>query len=286
MRFATVRRDGTTVAVRVEGEVALELPGTDLGQVLRDGRLAAARPTGSAYPIDQAELAPVVVWPSKIVCVGLNYRTHITEVGRQIPAYPTLFAKYPDTLIGPRDDIELPMESQAVDWEGELAVVIGRSVRRASPRQARDAIAGYSVINDVTVRDYQHRTLQWLQGKTWEATSPFGPVLVTPDELPPNAALTTAVDGQTVQHSTINDLVFGATELVEYVSRIVTLRPGDVIATGTPGGVGHARKPPRYLRPGQILTTSIEGIGELTNRVVAARDTRPGELAVPHGAGR
>ena len=182
-----------------------------------------------------------------------------------------MFAKFADALIGPRDPIQLAPESSAVDWEAELAVVVGGTVRRAGAAEAATAIAGFTVLNDVTMRDWQYRTTQWLQGKTFEATTPIGPVLVTPDELPggvrPALSLTAAVDGETVQKADTSDLVFDPVALVRYVSVIMTLRPGGVIATGTPGGVGHARKPPRYLAAGMTLTTEIGGIGRLENAV-------------------
>ncbi|MFI5611652.1 fumarylacetoacetate hydrolase family protein [Amycolatopsis sp. NPDC051903] len=268
MKLATIRLGGTTTAVRVEGGTAIETGFADVGALLREGGLeAAAAADGARHELAGADLAPVVPGPGKIVCVGLNYRNHILEMGRELPEFPTLFAKYPEALIGPRDEIRLPPESDAVDWEGELAVVIGSRVRRASAEEARAAIAGYSVLNDVTMRDYQYRTAQWFQGKTWENSTPLGPVLVTPDELPADAQLVTSLDGEELQRTPVDDLVFGAVELVRYISTIVTLQPGDVIATGTPGGVGHARKPPRYLAPGQTLTTRVDGIGELVNAV-------------------
>lgn len=270
MRLATLRTAEGTVAVRVEGDRAVELPGFgDVGEVLRrDALHQVGSLSGPEHDLTGADLAPVVPAPGKIVCVGLNYRNHILEMGRELPEHPTLFAKYPEALIGPRDEIQLPPESDQVDWEGELAVVIGKRVRRASAEEAKAAIAGYSVLNDVTMRDYQYRTLQWLQGKTWENTTPFGPVLVTEDEIPADAQLVTTLDGEEVQRTPIDDLVFDAAALVRYISTIVTLQPGDVIATGTPGGVGHARKPARYLAPGQKLTTSVDGIGELVNVAV------------------
>jgi len=188
-------------------------------------------------------------------------------MGRDLPQYPTLFAKFPEVLIGPYDDLVLPEESDAVDWEAELAVVIGASVRRADETTARKAIAGYTILNDVSMRDWQFRTREWLQGKIFEATAPFGPHLVSPDDVPADAAIRTSVDGEIMQSSTIGDLLFGPAELVAYISTIITLHPGDVIATGTTGGVGHARKPPRYLQPGQTLVTCIEGIGETVTPV-------------------
>ncbi|MEU4228500.1 fumarylacetoacetate hydrolase family protein [Nonomuraea sp. NPDC026600] len=272
MKLATLRLPGRTTAARVDGEYAVEIGAPDVGALLAEPgwheRAAAA--DGPRHPLAGADLAPVVPHPGKIICVGLNYRTHILEMGRELPAYPTLFAKFADALIGPYDDIVLPAVSEAMDWEAELAVVIGTEVRHASPEQAQAAIAGYSVLNDVTARDYQYRTLQWLQGKTFESTTPFGPYLVTPDELDGALTMRCEIDGEVVQQADTADLVFSPAELIVYLSQILTLRPGDVIATGTPGGVGHARKPPRYLADGDKIVTRIAGLGELVN--VARRD--------------
>lgn len=275
MRLATLRTPAGHTAVRLDTETVTILPGiSDVGALLArpDWREAAAAngETRRLAGIRDEEWAPVVPAPGKIVCVGLNYRNHILEMGRELPEYPTLFAKYPEALVGPYDDIALPpVAADAVDWEAELAVVIGSTARRVSEAEAGAHIAGYSVMNDVTMRDYQYRSPEWFQGKTFEATAPFGPVLVTADEFAPGGMLRGAVDGETVQQTPTDDLVFGPEALVAYISEIFTLRPGDVIVTGTPGGVGHARKPPRYLAAGQVLTTSVEGIGELRNRVVA-----------------
>ncbi len=192
-------------------------------------------------------------------------------MGRELPSHPTLFAKFPDTLTGARDDLILPAESEEVDWEAELGVVVGAPVRRASTEEAAAAIAGFTVVNDVSMRDWQWRTAQWLQGKMFEASTPVGPWLVTGDEVDGAAdlAIGCEVDGVVMQSSRTSDLLFGPAELVAYVSRITTVRPGDVIATGTPGGVGAARSPKVFLAPGQVLRTVIEGIGECVNRCVA-----------------
>jgi acylpyruvate hydrolase len=268
MKLATARFDGRTAAVRVDGDEAVELPAADVGALLAqpDWRHVAAQ-GGTRHQLSGLDLAPVVPQPGKIVCVGLNYRNHILEMGRELPEHPTLFAKYAEALIGPNDEIVKPADSDALDWEGELAVVIGTRVRNADAEAAAAAIAGYAVLNDVTVRDYQYRTKQWLQGKTFEDTTPFGPHLVTTDGFELDAEITTEVDGEVVQSSNVKDLVFGPVDLVSYISRIVTLNPGDVIATGTPGGVGHARKPARYLSVGSKLVTRIAGLGELVNTV-------------------
>jgi acylpyruvate hydrolase len=278
VKLATIRTlDGRTRAVRVDDEQLVDLGAADLGAFLAEPgweeRAAAA--TEHVSEVRGASFAPVVPHPGKIVCVGLNYRNHILEMGRDLPEYPTLFSKYADTLVGANDDIVKPPETEAFDWECELAVVIGSPVRRARGADAERAIAGFTVLNDVTCRDWQFRTREWLQGKNWEATTPLGPYLVTPDELPggvrPVLEISTRIDGETVQKDTTGDLLFDPVALVEYVSTIGSLRPGDVIATGTPGGVGHARKPPRYLEAGQVLSTAIAGLGECHNTVVAEK---------------
>jgi acylpyruvate hydrolase len=278
VKLATIRAlDGVTRAVRVDDENLVDLGAADLGEFLAapDWAERAAAATEPASHLRGAAFAPVVPRPGKIVCVGLNYRNHILEMGRDLPEYPTLFNKYADTLVGANDDIVRPPETTEFDWECELAVVIGAPVRRARGAEAERAIAGFAVLNDVTCRDWQFRTREWLQGKNWEATTPLGPYLVTPDELPggvrPALEISTRIDGETVQKDSTGDLLFDPVALVEYVSTMGTLRPGDVIATGTPGGVGHARKPPRYLQAGQLLTTEIAGLGRCENHVVADR---------------
>lgn len=271
MRLATIRTPDGTRAARVEGDRVVELVVPDVGVLLATGvDPADATERGPVHGFDEVELAPVVLRPDKVLCLGLNYRAHIREMGHDLPEHPTVFAKYAIALIGARDDIWLPAESDAVDWEAELGIVIGRPVRRASEAEARAAIAGYTVVNDVSMRDWQYRTSQWDQGKTWEHATPIGPVLVSPDEVDHAADLrvTCAVDGVTVQDGRTADLLFGVVETVRYLSTVCTLVPGDVISTGTPAGVGHGRVPPVYLHAGQVVRTAIEGIGELVNRCV------------------
>ena len=275
MRLATLRRDGDTVAVRLDADGAVEIAGfADVGALLADPdwRAIAERAAGRVLltgDIPSDAWAPVVPAPRKIVCIGVNYRAHIQEMGREEPEYPTMFTKYPEALIGAGDPIVVPpYAADFVDWEAELAVVIGSRVRRASEEEARDAIAGYTVLNDVSMRDWQNRTLQWLPGKSFEGTTPVGPVLATVDEVPSSARITTEVDGELLQDGRIDDLVFGPAAIVAYISQIFPLDPGDLVATGTPGGVGHARTPPRYLADGQVVVTTIEGIGALRNTVV------------------
>lgn len=269
MKLATIRTTTGLRAVRVDTNVAVEIGKSDVGALLRKSDWAqratvADGPTHSAQNLDYA---PVIPRPGKIICVGLNYRQHILEMGRGLPEYPTLFAKYACALVGAHDPVILPAVSEQVDWEAELGVVIGRTVRHATEDQAREAIAGFTVVNDVTGRDWQYRTMQWLQGKTFESSTPIGPWLVTDgaDEPVPSFVLSCEVDGETVQKADTADLVFGPAALIAYISQIMTLEPGDVIATGTPGGVGHARQPARYLQPGSRLVTRIDGVGELAN---------------------
>ena len=217
MKLATIRRDGDTVAVRVDEEGIVEIPGfPDVGALLREveWRTIASAAAGRFRPIGDVPddaWAPVVTEPRKIVCVGVNYRAHIEEMGREVPDYPTLFTKYPESLIGAGDPIVLPPHAaEMVDWEAELAIVIGSRVRRADEQGAAAAIAGYTVLNDVSMRDWQNRTLQWLQGKSFESSTPIGPVLATTDEVPASARITTEVDGELLQDGRIDDLVFGA----------------------------------------------------------------------------
>jgi acylpyruvate hydrolase len=271
MRLATIRTGGGTQAARIDDDSAVETGHAELAELLAepDWRAVAAAAAGPRHELAGLDYAPVVVRPEKVVCVGLNYRNHILEMGRGLPEYPTLFAKYSRALIGAFDDITLPAVSAEMDWEAELGVVVGAPLRNATVEQARAAIAGYTVVNDITARDWQYRTPQWLQGKTFEATTPVGPWLVTAeagDEA--SFSLSCEVDGDQVQQADTGDLVFAPAELLAYISTIITLVPGDLVATGTPGGVGHARKPARYLADGSLVITRIEGVGECVNRCV------------------
>lgn len=274
MRIATIRTVDGTRAVRVDGDAAVEIDAADVGELLRrpDWRDVAAGADGPRHAWQEADLAPVVPNPGKILCVGLNYRTHILEMGRDLPEHPTLFAKFPDTLAGAHDDLEAPSEDPQLDWEAELTVVIGATVRRGDLAESAAAIAGYTVANDVSMRGWQFRTKEWLQGKAWERSTPVGPVVVTTDEWAPGETIRAEVNGEKVQEASTGDLVHDPVALVAYISTMTTLRPGDLILTGTPGGVGHARKPARYLVAGDVVETSVDGIGSLRNRIVAQAD--------------
>ncbi|WP_436699957.1 fumarylacetoacetate hydrolase family protein [Nocardioides sp. BYT-33-1] len=280
MRLATIRTPHGTRAVRLENrdghDVLVDLGYDDLGAYLAADPTAGAPSADAAgaatYDVEGADFAPVVPNPSKVICVGHNYTNHIKEMGRELPTHPTLFPKFADTLIGANDDIVKPPETDALDWEVELVIVIGRPVRRATETEAEAAIAGFTVMNDISVRDWQFRTIEWTQGKIWDSSTPVGPWLVTPDELPggvrPALTVTTTVDDRLMQSDNTATLLFDPVHLVRYVSTITRLNPGDLIATGTPAGVGHARDPQIYLLGGETVTTTIEGIGACTNRIV------------------
>ena len=209
--------------------------------------------------------------PGKIVCVGLNYRDHAEEQGTDLPTAPLLFAKWGNTLIGPGDPIVIPPLVTKCDYEAELGVVIGSTVRNVSAENALEAVAGYVCVNDVSARDLQFADGQWTRGKSPDTFCPVGPSLVPRDEVPdPQAlAIRAILNGETMQDSTTANMVFGVAEIIEYVTRTITLEPGDLIATGTPAGVGAFRDPSVYMQPGDEITIEIEGLGSLTNPVTA-----------------
>ncbi|MCS3443905.1 fumarylacetoacetate hydrolase family protein [Microbacterium phyllosphaerae] len=272
MRLATVRRADRTHAavgddrgwVLFDEADAQELVGTS---GWRDRAEAALRHP-ARIALEMQEFANPVPRPAKVFCCGLNYRDHIVETGRAAPEFPTLFAKFADTLTGAEDDIVVH-NTDRLDWEAELAVIVGTEVHRADRVQAQAAILGYAVSNDISMRDWQQRTLQWLQGKAFDATTPVGPWVVTADEIDPNGGLriTCAVNDELVQDADTADLVFDAADLIAYVSQITVLRPGDIVLTGTPGGVALGMPEPRWLRDGDVVTTEIEGIGALRNTI-------------------
>jgi acylpyruvate hydrolase len=277
MRLATIRTGAGTTAARLDGDALIPLDAADVGELLAAAHAAGSDPAtapvragAAAVPLAEADYAPVVTSPSKVICVGLNYRTHIAETGRELPEYPTLFTKFAETLMGPNDDLVIPAVSEKVDWEVELAVIVGAPAYRATAQQAQAAIAGYAASNDVSMRDWQRRTLQWVAGKIFEHTTPVGPFLVTPDEVDhaSDLEIRCEVDGEIMQHARTSDLLFKPADVIAYTSQAITLRPGDLILTGTTGGVGDARKPPVYLKPGQVLRSYVEGLGECVNLCV------------------
>lgn len=242
----------------------------DVGVLLAqaDWPQIAAAAAGTRHSLAQVDYAPLVPKPPKVICVGQNYRAHIEEQGAEVPKFPTLFAKYTSALTGARDDIVLPAVSDAVDWEVELAVVIGWPAGRVDEEGAMKAVAGYAVLNDVSMRDWQSRTSQFLQGKTFDKSTPLGPWLVTrddPDVDEGGMELSCEINGEAVQRGNSSDMVFGVAQVVSYVSQFTVLSPGDVIATGTPGGSGHFIEPKRYLKDGDLLVTRIAGLGESRN---------------------
>lgn len=270
MRLLTYRDRGTSRAARLDGELATELPFADLGEILSAGALESVRSaTGPEHPVADLVLAPPVLKPPKIICVGQNYLAHIREQHIEVPKFPTLFSKWPLTLIGARDDVLLPVVSDQADWEVELAFYIARPLRRATEAEALKAIAGYTILNDVSVRDWQRHTTQFLPGKNFESTTPVGPWMVTPEELDPlNLTIRCMVNGSVMQESNTKDFLFKPAQVAAYVSTFITLEPGDLVSTGTPAGVGDFRRPPIYLTPGSVMTTEIDGIGKLVNRCV------------------
>jgi acylpyruvate hydrolase len=276
MRLATVSVNGGTAAAVLTEDGLAEIDGfADVGALLRDGGLDAARAAaanGGSRLFSPGELLRPVLEPKVIVCVGLNYRDHILEMGRELPEHPTLFAKLPGALTDPVADIVIPSSSVEVDYEGELVIVIGQRVRNATPAEAEAAIAGYTLMNDVSMRDFQYRTLQWFAGKNFERSTPVGPYVATADEVGDLAGreLRVAVNGDLRQHARFGELVFDPPALVADISQILTLDPVDLIATGTPGGVGYGMEPKLFLQDGDVVEISVAGIGALRNCFVAA----------------
>jgi 2-keto-4-pentenoate hydratase/2-oxohepta-3-ene-1,7-dioic acid hydratase in catechol pathway len=295
MRLATVRRSddrrtalfvGTadgyvdlshaarTLGVEEIGDVA------DVGDLYRAGdatvaqveRVAESLPTPEvpATHLDELRLAPPVIRPDSIVCIGRNYLEHIREGDAEIPPYPILFSKYPNTLVGHEDGVRHHALTEQLDYEGELAVVIGRTAAGVPAARAMEVVAGYTTLNDISARDLQYRDVQWIRGKSLDTWAPAGPVFVTADEIPdPHALrLQTRVNGELRQDASCSDMIFKIPELIEFITEGITLRPGDLISTGTPSGVGMGFDPPRWLHPGDIVEVTIEPIGTLRSTIV------------------
>jgi len=248
----------------------------DLDALVRQGHAAleaAAATLKEGREIDLAaiKLLPPLRTPEKVICVGLNYRDHSAESGFKQPDYPTLFSRFNSSLIGDKAPIIRPLVSTQLDFEGEMVAVIGKGGRHISHADALDHVVGYSIFNDASIRDYQFKSPQWTVGKNFDDTGAFGPVLVTADELPPGAKglkLQTRLNGIVVQEASTSDMVFDVATLIATISEAITLKAGDVIVTGTPSGVGLGRKPPLFMKAGDVVEVEIEGIGVLTNPIV------------------
>ena len=272
MKWVSYRYRGTEHVGLVDGDDYVPLAGVRrIDRSTGTAQLrAASADTRGRVPAAETELLPVSWAPAKIFCVGLNYRDHITETGRDVPQYPVLFPKYADSLVAADRPIAVPAESQQVDYEGELAVIIGTAGRRIPRDRAAQHVLGYTVANDVTMRDYQYKTHQWVQGKAWDASTPLGPYLVAPEEVDlDHAGIRTAVDGATVQESDLGQLLFDVPLLIATISEFTRLQPGDIILTGTPGGVGFRRTPQLFLTPGTTISVEIDGVGRIDSTVIA-----------------
>lgn len=282
MRFVNFQRFSYTEMGVISGEEIISLRDSGLEDIRSviargpDGLDAVngwlRRPPGGAVArLSEVKLRAPVLHPRKIICVGLNYRDHAAEVNLEPPDVPTIFSKFPTAIIGPGEAIVLPRASNKPDYEAEFAFVISRGGRHIPAERWREHVFGYTCFNDVTARDFQMATTQWVIGKSFDTFAPIGPWVVTADEIPDPHGLdiTLTLNGQVMQSSNTSLLIFGIPELIEHLSSVFTLEPGDVVATGTAAGVGAARKPPRFLRPGDEVVVTIQGIGELRNPVVA-----------------
>jgi len=279
MKVVTFERSGTRSYGILENDHILDVGSrlasryADLRSVLAAGalqELSLGRTQGvPTLRVDEVKFEPVIPNPEKILCIGLNYISHRTETKRPETKFPSIFTRFADTQVGHETPVLRPSFSTAFDYEGELAVVIGRGGRYISEQDVSAHIAGYSCYNDVSVRDWQRHTAQWTPGKNFPSTGAFGPSLVTPDEIPDLGALTltTRLNGEVMQEAPISDLIFSVPVIVSYISKFTPLYPGDVIATGTPGGVGDRRDPPVYMKDGDIVEVEIDRIGILRNVV-------------------
>jgi 2-keto-4-pentenoate hydratase/2-oxohepta-3-ene-1,7-dioic acid hydratase in catechol pathway len=279
MKVVTFERNGVRSYGILENDRVLDVGNrlasryADLRAVLAAGALQelliASTQGPQTFQVEEVKFEPVIPNPQKILCVGLNYISHRTETKRPETKYPSIFTRFADTQVGHETPVLRPSFSTAFDYEGELAVVIGRRGRHISEQDVSAHIAGYSCYNDVSVRDWQRHTAQWTPGKNFPSTGAFGPSLVTPDEIPDLGALTltTRLNGKVMQEAPISDLIFSVPVIVSYISKFTPLYPGDVIATGTPGGVGDRRDPPVYMKDGDIVEVEIDRIGILRNVV-------------------
>ncbi len=279
MRFATYLNNGRSSFGLVTGTGIVDLGGqaASLKAAIADGTLGAlgrqATTENSTLRESDVTLLPVIPDPAKIFCVGLNYETHRQETGRAVVGHPTIFTRFADTQSGHGGEIALPHVSTMLDFEGELALIIGKGGRYISEAEAWGHIAGYACYNDASVRDWQNHTHQYTPGKNFPTTGPFGPYLVTPDEVGEIGPQTiqTRLNGETVQSARLSDMIFSIPVIIAYLSAFTPLAPGDVIATGTPGGVGFKREPQLFMKPGDTVEVEIEKVGLLRSRIVAER---------------
>jgi 2-keto-4-pentenoate hydratase/2-oxohepta-3-ene-1,7-dioic acid hydratase in catechol pathway len=274
MRLITFMHDGREqIGVR-QDDVVIPVAGSIM-RVLAEGRLGdvqeeASKFDGTGIPLDDIEYRPLIPRPGKIVCIGRNYAAHAAEGGAETPTFPEVFYRGATSLIPHNGVIVRPQCSETLDFEGEFAFVVGKSCRHATAENALDCIAGYTLFNDATIREYQRFSSQWTIGKNFDGTGAFGPELVTIDELPEGMVgrtLTTKLNGELMQEGSIDNLVFPVRQLVVILSECMTLEPGDVVVTGTPAGVGYARKPPIWMKHGDTVEIEVEGLGKLTNTV-------------------
>jgi acylpyruvate hydrolase len=275
---ALQQRDGRQTIVdlnraepRLPNDMIAFLAGGDESRALAE-RALESPPAEAVLDRDAVRLRAPIARPGKIICIGLNYRDHAAESNQPVPEYPTVFAKYSTCVIGPGESIVIPRVTSQVDYEGELAVVIGRRARDVAEADALSYVAGYAPFNDVSARDYQSRTSQWTIGKTFDTFGPLGPALVTADEIgdPHTLDIRVTIGDDVLQSSNTRHLIFSIPQLIAYLSAVMTLEPGDVIATGTPAGVGAARKPQRWLQPGEVVRVEIDRLGALENPVAAS----------------
>ena len=252
-------------------EDALSFIASGANEHERVQRLVNSASAREVLPLESVKLTAPIPRPPKILCIGLNYRDHAIESKMEVPSVPTVFAKYGNAVIGPGDPIILWSATQKPDYEAELAVVIGKRAKQVPRSEWQDYIFGYTIVNDVSARDVQLATSQWTLGKSFDTFAPIGPHVVTADEVTDPHALDIrlSIGGETLQHSNTRELIFGVPDLIEYLSKLLTLEPGDIISTGTPAGVGLGRTPPRWLRPGEEVVIEIEKIGTLRNPVIA-----------------
>ena len=276
MRFASYLKDGRPGFGLVRGNEVVDLSNvaSSLRAAIADGRLAQigeAAKSAVGVSLDQVQLLPVIPDPPRIFCVGLNYESHRGEMGRKVVDHPTIFVRFPESLGPAGGEIIRPRESIQLDFEGELSVIIGKGGRRIAEADAWSHVAGYAPFNDASVRDWQNHTHQYTPGKNFPTTGPFGPFLVTPDEVGEIGPQTieTRLNGETVQSAHLDQMIFKIPTIIAYLSAFTPLQPGDVIATGTPGGVGARRDPPLWMKPGDVVEVEIGGVGLLRSRVVA-----------------